>query len=357
MKRLVFSSVFLAIGLSFFFAPNKGFSEACPVIQDLTGDTSAIGRPAAPIPWDEIYGGDDQDPFRFDRNLYYAYGKRMHGRRVIIAFNKGIGEIDEFDRSYFARYARNVWNYYWEIFKGFPFGKYTILFLNGPSQRDGEWGVGYEVAYPWRNNSGPYCKDFIVHSHGIFHAWLSGGNGGINPKINKREKWFFEGFTSYYDVRSWALFSENIRELEDIEQDFHYFIANVHLWTYLNKIKGTKDDIPLIQMGYRFEGTNKAEFYYRKGALVAYLLDKELNSDGSNLDNLLKYIYRRFAYGLKKFTAEDILDASEALTGEDYNQFFNDYVFGKGSLPLNSSTQFKFFVNSTPPRLIQDMAY
>ncbi len=110
-------------------------------------------------------------------------------------------------------------------------------------------------------------------------------------------------------------------------------------------------------MGYRFEGTNKTEFYYRKGALVAYLLDEVLNSDGSNLDNLLKYIYRKFAYGLKKITAEDILDACEALTGEDYNQFFNDYVFGKKSLPLDGSTQFKFFVNSTPPGLIRDIAY
>jgi len=217
MKWAVFFSVFVVITLSFFSVPNKGFSKTCIEIQDLTGNTSEIGRPPAPIPWGPIYRPDDPDPFKFDKNSFFPYIKKMHNTRVIIAFHKGISELDEFDRSNFVRHARNVWNYYWEIFNGFPFGKYTILFLNGPSNKIGAWGIGYELAYPWGNIISPYCKDFHFHTHEILHAWISGGDGGINPKINKREKWFIEGFASYFDVRAGALLHNNVRKLEDIE--------------------------------------------------------------------------------------------------------------------------------------------
>ena len=123
---------------------------------------------------------------------------------------------------------------------------------------------------------------------------------------------------------------------------------------YLENIKGTEDDISLIEMGYKWANTDKARYFYVKGALVAYLIDEKLHEDGSNLDALMNYMYHAFDYGLKTYCSEDIRDACETLTGRDYEQFFDSYVFGSIPLPLDYNTKFKFYTNSTPPYLFED---
>jgi len=352
MKKTTISLIILTmLSLPFFDFATIGRAQECPNIQDLTFNVSAVGSPSKPRPINDY--GYESNPFEYNEENYYTYRKQMHNADIIVAYGKDIPNLDAATKSNFSKYVYNVWNYYWNIFQGFPFDKYTILFHTGPFLNPGARGLGYETAYPFTYCCSPYCGNYVAHAHEIFHAWDSGGDGGINPKENSREKWFIEGGTIYYEHRSYPIFMENVRGLQEVESDFASAFKNWALGYYLENIKGTEDDISLIEMGYQWANTEKGLYYTVKGALVAYLLDEKLHEDGSNLDALMKYMYQAFDCGLKHYRSEDIRDACEALTGKDYNQFFDSYVFGSIPLPLDYNTKFKFYINSTPPFLFE----
>lgn len=334
---LLFVLVFLVCGL--LLVPGaKGEWYSCTdelEIEDLTGDTSAIGNPQEPRP----FNSDPPPGFlQFDETEYYTYRKPMHGREMRVAFNRELTEVGEQIRGNFANYAFNIWNHYWNIFQGYPFPDYTILFRNGPVTWEGEHGAGYEVP----PDIVPNCEYFSAAAHGIFHSWLSGGNGGINPADRKRDLWFIEGFSSYFDLRAYFLYRKNVEPVDDFIDDYNVIMG----WSvkyYLTNIKGTEDDIPTIEMGYKWDKTEKAGYFYVKGRLIAYLLDKRMTEDGSGLDQLMRFMFQNFDHGLKFYTTEDILNAVNVITGQDYTQFFDDYIYGNAPLPLDESTRFDFF--------------
>ena len=116
---------------------NEGsWPESCPQPYSLIGDPFKFGEPQNPR--DLSLYGYIEDPFVFNPTEYYVYKKSMHGREVIVAFNKQIPESEygEDSRSNFAIYAFNIWDYYWHIFEGFPFAKYTIRRLYSEQVKD-----------------------------------------------------------------------------------------------------------------------------------------------------------------------------------------------------------------------------
>ena len=153
--------------------------------------------------------------------------------------------------------------------------------------------------------------------------------------------------------RAHALFIKNVRNLIDIQRDFDQLNRNA-LHRYLYEINGTVRDVPLTEAGQLYWSTDRWVFAV-KGLLVTYLFDKSLNEAGSNLDNLLKYMYKKFNYGLGTYTTNDMKEAAETITGNDYDQFFNDYILGTTPLPFDENSIFEFFVNNTSPDLINDI--
>lgn len=316
-------------------------AQECTLIMDMTGDTTALGLP---VQTRDFQKGPGQ--FEFDSE-YHAYIKAMHGREVRIAFSKQLPDLDETTRQNFAFYIFNIWDSFWRIYGGFPFDSFSIIFRYGPARVDGGWSIGYEVPYPYAAE--PHCRRFLSHTHETFHAWWFGG--GSDSAITAVDRWreaWTDGINDYYMDRTYALFKNNIRNLAEAHQDFNNLMRGDNLTWYLQKIKGTADDIPTIEMGKWAQNQDDRRLHsYRKGALIGYLLDKILHEDGTSLDALIRYLYHHFNHGLLLITSEDIRDAAGTLTGKDYTQFFNDYVFGNTALPVDVNTQFNLFQRNT----------
>ena len=190
----------------------------CPEIEDLTFNISEVGSPSKPRPISDY--GYEANPFEYKEDEYETYRKRLHNTEVKIAFSTYIEELDESTKLNFSQFVYNTWNYYWNVFQGFPFDTYTILFLNGPLLHNGAFSLGYEVEYPFLDCCSPSCGKYSSHAHEIFHAWP------IVAKDCIREKWFIEGSTVYYEQRTFPLFNQNVRTLHEIEYDFDSGIRN-----------------------------------------------------------------------------------------------------------------------------------
>jgi predicted metalloprotease with PDZ domain len=134
------------------------------------------------------------------------------------------------------------------------------------------------------------------------------------------EKWFNEGVTEYYGYRGCG----PVRTVDSLRGALDYYQRALEVG----------QDMALDQAGQLF-GTERYFFYYAKGALVALMLDRELvqNYDLS-LDNVLRATYDEYGIYGGVVTNADILRILNQVTGEDFTDFFNKYVYGTVELPL-----------------------
>jgi len=55
-----------------------------------------------------------------------------------------------------------------------------------------------------------------------------------------------------------------------------------------------------------------------------------------NLDDLMDYMFQEFR--AKRYSSANILEALNAVTGQDFSQFFSDYVYGRTKLPAEAAS-------------------
>jgi len=295
---------------------------------DSSGDSSA-GNPAEPLDWYKVfYAAPPEGWLEFD-NSFRVAESTLHERDVTIAVSSAAG-VSKGKFNSFSQFCFDSWNYYWDIFGGFPFDSYTIVIKtkDATSWVGAAQGIGYEDVYDrsyWVNLD---PDNYRIWAHEIFHAWNSGSRGAINPTERVREFWVVEGFTDYFSFRAATALAG-----EDFNNNM-----NGHLTQYLNIIN-TVSDLPLTEMGEDYNT-------YIKGCLFAYLFDEKLHDDGSSLEAVMRYIYETKYYGRETYSSEDILDAANALTNNassDYTDLFNAYVFGDTPLPLDEYSEFTYF--------------
>jgi len=290
-----------------------------------TPDITALGQPEKPFP------ARSAKPI-YNEKDFTIIQKTIHDRLVTIAWENSanIPEGKQKEISYF--YFRTFINW-WEIFQGFPYDSYTVVFKKNGNNR-GETGVGYEATaseYAMKLDGG--LKERITHE--VLHAWIGAAVCDIQERKFDDGLWFREGITQYYGDRGAG---EDGYEIWMIE---HYQI-------YLG-IVGTQYDIPIFdmpakgkEMGESFSGNNR---HYRinvywKGALIAYLMDKKLMEQNLSLDDYLKYLYDKYSLKQRCFTTTNALQALNEISGEDWTSFFNDYIFGTKKLPLDGNFEF-----------------
>jgi hypothetical protein len=77
---------------------------------------------------------------------------------------------------------------------------------------------------------------------------------------------------------------------------------------------------------------------YTKGALVAYMLDSELDKVDHNLLEVIRLIYEQNDIKSERNpTNEELLSALSVVSGDDFDNFFDSYVYGIEKLPLDGS--------------------
>ena len=294
--------------------------------------SSSPGNPVKPRNWyEEVFKDGVPSPpdgwLEFD-NSFRVAESTLHKREVTIAVSPETGVSDgEFNS--FSQFCFDTWNYYWDIFRGFPFESYTIVIKtkNATDWEGAAQGIGYEDVYDSSSWVNLDHDNYRIWAHEIFHAWNSGSQGAINPEDRVREFWVAEGFTDYFSFRAaTALAGENFNNN-----------MNGHLVQYLEIIKDTGSDMPLTEMGEDYNT-------YVKGCLFAYMFDERLHEDGSSLEAVMRYIYETKDYGRETYSSEDIRDAANELTTVDnYNKLFDDYVFGSEPLPFHRDSEFTYF--------------
>ncbi|HEY5839450.1 MAG TPA: hypothetical protein VIT19_10485, partial [Pyrinomonadaceae bacterium] len=168
-------------------------------------------------------------------------------------------------------------------------------------------------------------------------------------------QWFSEGFTEYF--ANLALVQERL-----ISKDLFIRKIENHLGLYLYfKEAPAFDGVTLKEAGSR-KGRYRLGVY-NGGWAVAFCLDVLIRSETNNrksLVNFMRLMHERFGLTGKPYRYEDLVALASETAGRNLEDFFERYVEGKESLPvqdylkrigLNGYTQFydgEFFIVEAP---------
>lgn len=249
---------------------------------------------------------------------FSVYNKMINNVEVKVAFpqNTNEGIKKQVVDSVFKLYA-----YYTTVVDQLSTNPMVVIFL--PSAENGKDVIGSI------NAMGAACdfniKYFAYNRlvHGIYHRCNS-----IAFEESNTGRFFDEGTNVYYEYKSQIKNMEYLFNLNDNIKSLH----NMYL-DYKNK--KIRDEVyNKADEGVRDGGW----IIYSKGALIAMALDMKIIEDTNgkkSLDDLLLHLSRTYNYKTEKMAYENIICALKNLTGKDYSEFFNNYMFGMKPIKLD----------------------
>ncbi len=196
-----------------------------------------------------------------------------------------------------------------EIGVKYPWARYDQVVVD-----DFSWGGMENTAQTTLNESTLYPDEFHgtrneegLIAHELVHQWF----GDLVTTKDWANIWLNEGFATYYD----ALFQEHYRGGDD----FRYsMLGNARA------VLGQQNDvIPIVHRGY---GDPVEQFGFRaypKGSWILHMLRNQLGPE--LFRQSVKTYLERHAYGV--VTTEDLVEVIEELSGRDWDQFFDQYVY------------------------------
>jgi len=179
-----------------------------------------------------------------------------------------------------------------------------------------------------QGNPGIVGEMFI---HQVFHRW----NGWLPfaAHYDDRGGWnkmfYQDGWNEYYCDKT-------LNSLEVLAGDWQF--CRDWYGTYKRDYRNTSKDVPVgrIAESNLQRGTRDWVFIcYRKGALIAFMLDREIQAKtgGSrSLDDVVKEIWRRYGHRRGTFDNNDILSIVDEVAGSSLSTFFDQYVWGNEPL-------------------------
>lgn len=176
---------------------------------------------------------------------------------------------------------------------------------------------GYEFVALW-------APTMYTGVHRFARAWI----GGMIAKKPRTDVSYFiyDGLINYYENHA----MDNFWKPGLVHQRY----ADMYTY-YKENWLGTENDLPVTQHvpgGHHF-----GEY---KATLILYLLNQKIieNSSGEHsLEDATRLFYDRFAAidEVKYPVLEDYLQAVNDATGENYDEFFEKYIYGIEALPLD----------------------
>lgn len=190
-----------------------------------------------------------------------------------------------------------------------------------------------------------YTRFLALCSHEYFHAWwiktikpASFHQLNMSRENYTEQLWVFEGFTSYYDELS--LLRVELLSIEQYLTLFAQTISKVQLGSgrYKQSLADSSFDTWTKFYQQDENAPNAIVNYYTKGALLAFVLDIEIRKrtqDRYSLDTIMREIWQNYQdTGLEDDTVQKVI---ECITQSDFNEFFNQYLYGINDLPLKKS--------------------
>ena len=219
----------------------------------------------------------------------------------------------------------------WDIFEyqasvfGGPVGDYYLAIFCPVASDDqdiyiGEWSTsqGYSIRF---ESDGSYWGQWDMFAHQVFHRWngWAWGMWGYHS-------WFGEGPNVFYEMKVISELRVD-RPYGGMEDELQRYYD-----TYINDYVGSGNDQALASWDL------DTFLVYRKGAMVAFLIAKEiyLRTDGAhNFDDFLHHLVDNYGHYATRCTEECLKAELATLTGTDFTQFFDDYVYGTATLPMD----------------------
>ncbi len=180
---------------------------------------------------------------------------------------------------------------------------------------------------------------YALASHEFFHVWNVKrirpavlGPFDYSREVFTRNLWVAEGITSYYD--------DLICKRAGIYSQKDYLTA---LSGGINTQQRTPGRKVTSAAQASFDGwltpddsRNVVTDFYTKGSLLGLMLDMDIRRKTNNaksLDDVMRYLNDTYAKKGVGYPEDGIQKAVETITGADYKDFFNRYVYGLEELP------------------------
>jgi len=228
-----------------------------------------------------------------------------------------------------------------EFWGRIPYEKYIFIVHCTPSSGGGTEHINSTVlgAKPTSFESEQNIRAFLrLISHEFFHTWnvKQIKPAGLTPYDYTKENytselWIAEGGTSYYD--GLMLTRTGQMSVDDLFKEITSGVDDERRRPG-NRVQSAADSSfdAWVKFWRRCPDAYIAQSdYYAKGSYVCMALDlgiRNLSGNKYSLDNVYKVMYERFPLDVRGYTNDDFMRLCEEFTGERFEQFFADYVFG-----------------------------
>ncbi|MBD0404296.1 M61 family metallopeptidase [Flammeovirga sp. EKP202] len=189
-----------------------------------------------------------------------------------------------------------------------------------------------------------------VSSHELFHVW---NIKQIRPKELLpydlfKESYFdtgyvAEGVTTYYGDA--CLYRAGVFSETQYKKELNTLLDR-HFENQGRFVKSVTDSsLELWVDGYEKGIPSRKTSIYVKGALVALMLDSEIQRITNNrksLDDVMFLFNQQYGGQKKGYTSKDFQEIVQQVCGEDMERFFSDYVYGIKSLELQLKKSLEF---------------
>jgi len=244
-----------------------------------------------------------------------AFSRTIGTTDVTLVFSRSMRNLDATSEQLFRAFelVQELWGSSIDVryLGAFPTTSYHLW--------SGEWTNSQGVSA----NRGTPAVDVEVFLHQVYHRW----NGWVygTPIPGDGHQFYGEGWNKYYSDKI-------LNQLHVFPDAWHYCQS----WyeEYLRKVPSV--DAPVTRPDL-VASDQSSYIVYFKGALVAYLLDHEIQSCTHglhSLDDLVKEIWMTCGSQRKMLDYQKMLSMLLSITGEDFGTFFDTYVFGSARLSL-----------------------
>jgi predicted metalloprotease with PDZ domain len=238
------------------------------------------------------------------------------------------------------------------IFGSAPYQRYLFIIHVGAGGAGGTEHVNSTIMQTSRaalEEKDTYRRFLGLVSHEFFHTWnvKSFRPSGIHPYDYQRENytkllWVAEGTTSYYDdlVLVRAGFIKPDRYLETLSKAIDAMRNRPS--EIVQSVEQASFDAWIQFAAHSPDDVNAKVDFYSKGALVSLLIDMEMRrriEGKANLDHVMRAMFERFPLSGPGYTAEDLQEIIEELSGADFDDVFEKHVRGAAPLDLEQALE------------------
>jgi PGF-pre-PGF domain-containing protein len=192
-------------------------------------------------------------------------------------------------------------------------------------------------------------RDWGMFEGMLWHYWFLRSARYDNQVDADRAWWFGEGASPFilYPVY------ESIGAAEEVAAAWGFKYPGLtweNWYAVYEPYIGTEFDIPLVDYPERSRETSDIRYYtpmpYMKSHVVLQMLNlsiSEFTQGEKDLRDVIGYVYENYADKGIGYSVEDILDAANQVSGNDYTGFFDAYVYGDEPLPVVEDGEDRLF--------------